>query len=257
VFIMGPCSLESRSVAFEVAEYIRAIFDSLNTPAELFFKGSWLKDNRTSPDSHTGPGLEEGLRILDDVSHEFDLPVLTDVHQVTQVAPVAEVVDVLQIPAFLCRQSSLLEAAGSTRLPVNVKKGQFMDPACMKGAVEKLHLAGCGEVWLTERGTFFGYGDLVVDMRSLDVMSPLADMIVLDVTHSLQKPGADSGTSGGCREHAVHLARAGAAWGIDALFIETHPDPDSALSDSATMVLPETAEEIVRAALKHWEGIRR
>jgi 2-dehydro-3-deoxyphosphooctonate aldolase (KDO 8-P synthase) len=254
---MGPCSLESREIAFTVAGYIRELFDSLTTPASVIFKGSWRKDNRSSAGSWAGPGLEEGLRILEGVSDEFGLPVLTDVHEPTQVAPVSEVVDILQVPAFLCRQTSLLEAAGSAGLPVNVKKGQFMNPADMSGAVDKLRGVGCEEVWLTERGTFFGYGDLVVDMRSLSIMSSFADSVILDVTHSLQKPGAGAGQSGGCREYALQLARAGAAWGINGLFLETHPDPASARSDSATMVDPRTASLIVEAALEHWEGTTR
>ncbi len=253
---MGPCSLESQDIAFTIAGYIRDLFDSLETPSSVIFKGSWLKDNRSSAGSWTGPGLEEGLRILEGVSDLFGLPVLTDVHQPVQIAPVSEVVDVLQVPAFLCRQTSLLEAAGSAGLPVNVKKGQFMNPVDMTGAVDKLRGAGCKEIWLTERGTFFGYGDLVVDMRSLTIMSSAADRVILDVTHSLQKPGACAGESGGCREFALHLARAGAAWGIDGLFLEVHPDPSNALSDSATMVDPDTASMIVKSALEHWEGTR-
>jgi 2-dehydro-3-deoxyphosphooctonate aldolase (KDO 8-P synthase) len=257
VFVLGPCSLESREVAFAVAGHLRDLFDSLDTPASLVFKGSWLKDNRSSAGSWTGPGLEEGLRILEEVSGTFGMPVLTDVHQPSQVAPVSGVVDVIQIPAFLCRQTSLLEAAGAAGIPVNVKKGQFMDPAGMSGAVEKLRMAGCGEVWLTERGTFFGYGDLVVDMRSLSVMSPLADRVILDVTHSLQKPGSLGTCSGGCPEFALQLARAGAAWGVDGLFVETHPAPADALSDSASMVDLPAVSAMVRAALRHWEGASR
>ena len=253
---MGPCSLESREIALTVAGRLRETFDSLDSEADLVFKGSWLKDNRTAAGSWKGPGLEEGLRILEEVSGSFGLRVLTDVHQPDQVEPVADVVDVIQVPAFLCRQTSLLEAAGAPGLPVNVKKGQFMNPADMAGAVDKLRRAGSGSVWLTERGTFFGYGDLVVDMRSLSVMSPLADAVILDVTHSLQKPGALGALSGGSPEYAVNLARAGAAWGIDGVFVETHPRPSEALSDSASMVDLDTASRLVREVLRHWEGGR-
>jgi 2-dehydro-3-deoxyphosphooctonate aldolase (KDO 8-P synthase) len=257
LFILGPCSLESRDVAFTVAERLRRLRDGLGTPVEIVFKGSWLKDNRSRAGSWTGPGLEEGLGILGSVRSEFGLPVLTDVHQPSQVAPVAGVVDVIQVPAFLCRQTSLLEAAGSAGIPVNVKKGQFMDPSGMTGAVEKVRAAGCSQVWLTERGTFFGYGDLVVDMRSLALMAPLAGKVILDVTHSLQKPGALGTSSGGTPGFALQLARAGAAWGVDGIFMETHPDPGNALSDAASMVDLDTVCTIVKAALDHWEGISR
>lgn len=184
----------------------------------------------------------------------FNVRTLTDVHNEQQVTPVAQVVDVIQIPAFLCRQTSILEAAGSSGKPVNIKKGQFMNPENMKGSVNKVRSSSSDEIWLTERGTFFGYGDLIVDFRSLSVMRKFADRVILDVTHSLQRPGASGNQSGGCREFAPALARAGAAWGVDGLFIESHPDPSSALSDSETMVDFSTLEIMVKEALRYWEG---
>ena len=237
-----------------IADFANELIHGMSVPCQWVFKGSFLKDNRTSSDSYRGPGMEEGLRILEDVSNEFDVRTLTDIHNSEQAVPVAQVVDILQIPAFLCRQTSILEAAGATGKPMNIKKGQFMNPENMRGASMKASDAGCPEVWLTERGTFFGYGDLVVDFRSLTLMRGFSTRVILDVTHSLQRPGTLNGASGGCREFAPALARAGAAWGVDGLFIETHPDPSSALSDSATMVDFETLRSMVTCACGHWEG---
>jgi len=253
-FIIGPCSLESREISLSVAEFTAELMESLNCQAEWVFKGSFLKDNRTSRDSYRGPGINEGLKILEEVSETFSVRTITDIHSARQAVPVAQVADVIQIPAFLCRQTSILEAAGATGRIVNIKKGQFMNPENMKEAVVKTAEAGCPEVWLTERGTFFGYGDLVVDFRSLSIMRKFSDRVILDVTHSLQRPGAAGGRSGGCREYAPALARAGAAWGVDGLFIEAHPDPSAALSDSATMVDFGTLDSMVRKAVSCWEG---
>ncbi|MBN2586940.1 MAG: 3-deoxy-8-phosphooctulonate synthase [Candidatus Fermentibacteraceae bacterium] len=252
--MIGPCSLESMDVAMKVAEFTSRLMERLDGPVEWVFKGSFLKDNRTSPGSYRGPGMDEGLRILEKVSSDFGVRTLTDIHSSLQAGPVGQVADVIQVPAFLCRQTSILEAAGATGKPVNIKKGQFMAPMNMKGASEKVTSAGCPEVWLTERGTFFGYGDLVVDLRSLSVMKEFAARVILDVTHSLQLPGAAGDSSGGCREYAQALARAGAAWGVDGLFIEAHPCPSEALSDSATMVDLPALERMVRDSLAHWEG---
>jgi len=256
VLIMGPCSLESRDVAMAVASRLSEFFGGLDREVEWIYKGSWRKDNRTAAGSYAGPGLEAGMEMLREVKESFGVRTTTDIHSAGQAGPVSEVVDLLQVPAFLCRQTSLLEAAGETGLPVNVKKGQFMSPANMDGAADKLRRAGCPEVWMTERGTFFGYGDLVVDLRSLSVMARMADRVVLDVTHSLQRPGSLGDSTGGSREYAPQLARAAAAWGVDGLFLETHPDPGSALSDSATMLPLEGACAVVRGALEHWEGRR-
>lgn len=252
VFIMGPCGLESLELGLETGRFIASL--AMRHSARFIFKGSFLKDNRTSRGSWTGPGLLQGLAMLERVRVETGLPVLTDIHVPTQAAPVAEVADYLQIPAFLCRQTSLLEAAGDTGRPVNVKKGQFMAPWNMEGAVAKLRGRGCPSVWLTERGSFFGYGDLVVDMRSLTVMAGIGDGVIMDVTHSLQKPGAQSGESGGDRSFAPCMARAAAAWGVDGLFLEVHPDPAKARSDSAVMMDFKGAESLVAEALSHWTG---
>jgi 2-dehydro-3-deoxyphosphooctonate aldolase (KDO 8-P synthase) len=252
LFIVGPCSLESMDVAMRVAEFTSRFIRDLDSEVEWIFKGSFLKDNRTSAGSYRGPGMDEGLAILERVSRSFGVRTITDIHSASQAAPVGEVVDVIQVPAFLCRQTSILEAAGTTGLPVNIKKGQFMTPSNMRGAVDKVIESGCPEAWLTERGTFFGYGDLVVDFRSLSVMRELCSRVVLDVTHSLQLPGESGGQSGGCRQFAPALARAGAAWGVDGLFIEAHPDPSGALSDSATMVDLPTLGKMIRQALDHW-----
>jgi 2-dehydro-3-deoxyphosphooctonate aldolase (KDO 8-P synthase) len=253
-FVIGPCSLESRELCMRIAEFTDSLLRGMDIPCQWVFKGSFLKDNRTSCDSYRGPGIDEGLRILQDVSGEFGIKTLTDIHNSLQAAPVSQAVDILQIPAFLCRQTSILEAAGATGKPVNIKKGQFMSPENMRGAYMKASEAGCPQVWLTERGTFFGYGDLVVDFRSLSIMRDISPRVILDVTHSLQLPGILNGASGGCREFAPALARAGAAWGVDGLFIETHPDPSSALSDSATMVDFDTLKTIIESAQAHWEG---
>jgi 2-dehydro-3-deoxyphosphooctonate aldolase (KDO 8-P synthase) len=253
IFIAGPCSIESVEVARSAASALRSTFEG-RPGLRWVFKGSFLKDNRTSARSYRGPGISEGLEVLAAIRGEYGIEVTTDIHEPSQAAPAAEVVDVLQIPAFMCRQTSLLEAAGETRRIVNVKKGQFMDPAAMRGAVDKLKSRGCPEVWITERGTFFGYGDLVVDFRSLSVLRGFADRVFVDVTHSLQKPSAAGDCSGGCRMHAIPLARAAAAWGVDGLFFEVHPDPASALSDSETMLDFGTARELVDSALRHWEG---
>ena len=254
LFIIGPCSLESRDISLKVAEFVQKLIESVHPRPEWIFKGSFLKDNRTSHDSYRGPGLEKGLRILEEISNTFGVRTLTDIHNQQQVTPVSQVASVLQVPAFLCRQTSILEAVGNSGHPVNIKKGQFMDPLNMKGSVNKVRSTGCDEVWLTERGTFFGYGDLVVDFRSLSLMREFADKVILDVTHSLQLPGAGDGQSDGCSEYAPALARSGAAWGVEGIFIESHPDPQSALSDSATMVDFNTLEFIVTEALRHWEG---
>lgn len=254
LFVVGPCSLESREVVMEVAGFASELFSGLEGMAEWFFKGSFLKDNRTSRAGYRGPGLEEGIGLLEEVSRAFGARTLTDVHSADQAALVGGSVDAVQVPAFLCRQTSLLEAAGSSAAVVNIKKGQFMSPGNMKGSVEKVRSSGCREVWLTERGTFFGYGDLVVDLRSLSVMRELADRVILDVTHSLQLPGAAGDSSGGSSRFAPALARAGAAWGVDGLFIEAHPNPSEALSDSATMVDLPTLGRMVRESLDHWTG---
>jgi len=228
LLIAGPCVIEGEAQTIEAARKVADVAQRHGLPA--LFKCSFDKANRTSGKSFRGPGLTEGLRVLARVKQEIGLPVLTDVHESAQCAKVAEVAEVLQIPAFLCRQTDLLLAAGATGRAVNVKKGQFLAPEDMKNVVGKLAEAGCRNVLLTERGTTFGYHELVVDFRSLLTMRAFAP-VCFDATHSVQRPGAQGDRTGGDRELAPPLARAAAAVGIDALFCEVHENPDRALSD--------------------------
>ncbi len=238
--IAGPCVIESLDLCREVASTVKAITSELGIG--YIFKASFDKANRTSGSSFRGFGLDKGLEVLETIQREFDLPVLTDVHESNQCAPVAEVCDVLQIPAFLSRQTDLLLAAAHTGKTVNVKKGQFLAPWDMKNAVAKIESAGNQNLLLTERGVSFGYNTLVVDMTSLPQMREFGYPVVFDGTHSVQRPGAGEGgtSSGGLRQFIPHLTRAAVAVGIDALFLEVHPEPEKALSDAATM-LPLTA----------------
>ncbi|MGH9488668.1 MAG: 3-deoxy-8-phosphooctulonate synthase [Terriglobales bacterium] len=229
--IAGPCVIESEEhalgLAAELARRARA------RGLRLIFKASYDKANRSSVRGFRGPGLREGLRVLAEVKRRYDLEILTDIHQVSEAAPAAEVADVLQIPAFLCRQTDLIQAAARTGRVVNIKKGQFLAPWDMRGALEKAQTAGARQVWLTERGTSFGYNNLVVDMRSLAILRGFAVPVIFDVTHSLQLPGAAGEGSGGQPQFIEVLARAGVAAGVDGLFLETHQDPQQALSDGA------------------------
>jgi 2-dehydro-3-deoxyphosphooctonate aldolase (KDO 8-P synthase) len=227
--IAGPCVIESESHCLFMAETLKRITGEARVPC--IFKASYDKANRSSASSYRGPGLEEGLRILERVRNEFDLPILTDVHEVSQVAAARDVADVLQIPAFLCRQTDLLEAAGRAGRAVNIKKGQFLAPWDMRHAVEKVVSSGCERVVVTERGTSFGYNNLVVDMRSFPIMRQWGYPVVFDVTHSLQLPGGQGDRSGGQSEFIEYLARAGVGCGVDGLFMEVHERPEAALSD--------------------------
>jgi 3-deoxy-8-phosphooctulonate synthase len=236
--IAGPCAIESREIVMQTAEQLRRLCYDLGIT--LYFKSSFDKANRTSA-SARGVGLEEGLRVLQEVKSQFGLPIVTDVHESWQCAQVAEVADVIQIPAFLCRQTDLLQAAAVTGRIVNVKKGQFMAPWDMSGAIEKIEqvqpgAAREGHVWLTERGSSFGYGRLVVDMTSLVEMRRFGCPVVFDATHSVQQPSTQSGVTGGNRSMVPYLMRAALAVGVDGLFVETHPNPDQAISDAATQV---------------------
>lgn len=225
----GPCTAESRELCLEVAEYLNGLCNELDI--QYIFKASFDKANRSSGSSRRGPGMEKGLEYLAEVKSKFGIPVVTDIHESGEAEIVAEVVDLLQIPAFLCRQTDLLVAAGKTMKPINIKKGQFMAPEDMKGAVEKVNLTGNNQVMLTERGSSFGYHNLVVDMRSLLTMRNFGVPVVFDATHSVQLPGGLGNASGGQREFVQPLARAAAAIGIDALFTEVHPRPQEAWSD--------------------------
>jgi 2-dehydro-3-deoxyphosphooctonate aldolase (KDO 8-P synthase) len=234
LWIAGPCVLESASAAIEIALELQNIAQQHDV--QLVFKGSFDKANRTSASAVRGPGLVDGLAILAEVKDATGLPVTTDIHEASQAAPVGDVCDLLQIPAFLARQTDLLTAAARTGKAVNVKKGQFMAPWDMEHVVNKLRQAGCENVLLCERGTFFGYGRLVNDMRALPQMRGLGAPVVFDATHSVQEPGGLGGATGGNREMVEPLARAAMAVGIDGLFCETHPDPDQSPSDGANMI---------------------
>jgi 2-dehydro-3-deoxyphosphooctonate aldolase (KDO 8-P synthase) len=231
--VAGPCVIESRCLCLEVATYVKECCDRLGLP--FVFKASFDKANRTSISSFRGVGLKEGLKVLAQVKEKVGVPVLTDIHLPSQADPVAEVVDVLQIPAFLCRQTDLLVAAARTGRPVHIKKGQFVAPEDMARAAEKVRSLGNTGIILCERGTFFGYRDLVVDMRSIVRMKAVGHPVLFDVTHSTMRPGAEGTRSGGERDMALPLASAAVAAGADGVFIETHPQPDEALSDAATM----------------------
>ena len=234
-FLMaGPCAIEGEKIVMEIAERIIAITEKLNIP--LVFKGSYRKANRTRLDSFTGIGDEKALKILAKVRSTFNIPVVTDIHAAHEAAMAAEYVDVLQIPAFLCRQTDILVAAAETGKYVNVKKGQFLAPESMQFAVDKIKQSGNGHVILTDRGTTFGYQDLVVDYRGIPTMRNMGVPVVMDCTHSLQQPNQTSGVTGGNPAMIETIARAAIAVGADGLFIETHPDPKNAKSDGANML---------------------
>ncbi len=232
--IAGPCQLETHAHARMICESL--LEACATTGTGLVFKASYDKANRTSASSARGPGIDKGLQILSDIRAEYGVPVLTDVHETQHCVAAAQAVDVLQIPAFLCRQTDLLVAAGATGAAVNIKKGQFLAPTDMAHAVDKVASTGNGRIMLTERGTFFGYGALVNDFRALPQMAATGWPVIFDATHSVQQPGALGGATGGQREYVALLARAACAIGVAGLFIETHQDPDSAPSDGPNMV---------------------
>jgi len=234
VLIAGPCVIEGRERTLHIGRAVAEIASRLGMP--YIFKASFDKANRSSYNAFRGPGMTDGLRILADIKRELGVPVLSDIHETGQIVPAAAILDVLQIPAFLCRQTDLLHAAARSGLPVNVKKGQFLSPAEMENVVAKLEQSGCRSILLTERGSSFGYNNLVVDMRSLAVMRSLGYPVVFDATHSVQLPGGGGDRSTGQREFVPVLARAAAAVGIDALFLEVHDDPSQALSDGPNML---------------------
>ena len=247
VLVAGPCVLEDREMALSIAREVSSVCGRLGMP--YVFKASFDKANRTSIHSFRGPGLDKGLEWLAEVKGSVGCPVLTDIHLPGQAERAAEVVDIIQIPAFLCRQTDLVVAAAATGRVVNIKKGQFLAPADMGQAVSKCLEAGNDKVILCERGSTFGYGQLVVDMRSLAIMRSLGYPVMFDATHSVQMPGAQGTSSGGDRRFVPVLARAAAAAGIDALFLEVHPDPDSAKSDGPNMVSLDSLENLLRKVL--------
>lgn len=244
-FLLGPCVIEKRDLMMRTAERLAELRDELDLT--VIFKSSFDKANRTSIDSYRGPGLEAGLKLLEEIGETHDFPLITDIHEPRQAEPVAEVVDVLQIPAFLCRQTDLVTAAGRTGRPVNIKKGQFLDPGSMTSLVEKVHRTGNENTMVTERGTFFGYGRWVVDMRNLVKMRAADSAVVYDATHSVQLPGARGDASGGQRQFIAPQARAAVAVGIDGVFMETHPNPDSALCDGPNMIPLDRLEPLLRS----------
>lgn len=244
LLIAGPCVIESCEICLEIGDFLKSLCSSLNIP--YVFKASFDKANRSSISSFRGHGLSSGLKVLDEVKRKLSIPVLTDIHETWQVEESAAVADILQIPAFLCRQTDLLEKVGESGRTVNVKKGQFMAPEDMAGAVEKVVGTGNKRVMLTERGTTFGYHNLVVDMRSLVIMKGLDVPVVFDATHSVQLPGGLGNASGGQRHFVAPLAYAAAAVGIDALFLEVHPAPERALSDGPNSLNFEAASKIIK-----------
>lgn len=256
--LAGPCAIESEAHALAMAEALVRVAADARVP--FVYKSSYDKANRSSLGSYRGPGLREGLRILGRVHAAFGCPVMSDVHLPTEVPAAAEVLDLLQVPAFLCRQTDLVVACGKSGRPVNVKKGQFMAPWDMRNVVEKFRLSGCEDVLLTERGASFGYNNLVVDFRSLAVMRSFGTPVVFDATHSVQLPGGEGTRSGGERQYVAALARAAVAFGVDALFMEVHEAPDRAPSDGRTMLplawLPRLLEEIQAIAAALGRGPR-
>jgi 2-dehydro-3-deoxyphosphooctonate aldolase (KDO 8-P synthase) len=252
--LAGPCVIEDETSPLFIAKTLKTICQKLDIP--LVFKGSYRKANRSRLDSFTGIGDEKALKVLQKVAQTFEVPVVTDIHSAEEAAVAAEYVDILQIPAFLCRQTDLLHAAAQTGKVVNVKKGQFLAPEDMRNVVDKLHESGCDQIMLTERGASFGYHNLVVDMRSLPIMRSFGYPVVMDGTHSVQLPGGNGTTSAGNREYVEYLVRAAVAVGVDALFLEVHDNPEEALSDGANMVYLDKLEDLLKDAVAIHEIVR-
>ncbi|ADE54838.1 3-deoxy-8-phosphooctulonate synthase [Coraliomargarita akajimensis] len=255
LLIAGPCSLEGLDTCRPVADALKAL-QGQHPELNILFKGSFDKANRTSIKSNRGTGLDEGLEIFRTIKAEYGFNCITDIHLPEQCAQVGDVVDALQIPAFLCRQTDLLVAAAETNCAVNVKKGQFLSPYEMEFVVSKLKEAGAKEIWQTDRGTTFGYQNLVVDMRSFSIMGAFGTPTVIDATHSVQLPGAAGGVSGGQREYVPPLARAALAAGANGVFLETHPNPTQAISDAASQVPLEELPDLVESLLRVWNAVR-
>ena len=252
--IAGPCVIEDESTTVAIARELKEIQKRLNIP--LVFKASFDKANRTSIHSYRGPGITAGLDLLDFIRARFELPVLADVHRVSEIEKAVQVLDVIQIPAFLCRQTDLLTAAGRTGRPVNIKKGQFLSPWDMRFVIEKITGAGNEQILLTERGTSFGYNNLVVDMRSLPILSGLGYPVIFDATHSVQLPGGGEGISGGERQFVPFLARAAVAAGVQGVFLEVHTDPEKALCDGANSWPLDRLETLLRGLMAIHEIVR-
>jgi 2-dehydro-3-deoxyphosphooctonate aldolase (KDO 8-P synthase) len=253
-FILGPCGLESEEFAWAMARSLKEICDRLDAP--FFFKASYDKANRTAVDSYRGPGVAEGCRILAEIGKDLGVPVTTDIHTEQEAALAAEHIDLLQVPAFLCRQTDLLEACAKTGRPVNVKKGQFLAPWDCSNIVDKLRAFGCEQFLITERGSTFGYNNLVADMRSLYWMRKEGIPVIFDATHSVQRPGGLGGTTGGDGELAPVLARAAVATGVDGVFMETHSNPAEALSDGPNQIPLEEIESVLVSLLRIHEALQ-
>lgn len=252
--IAGPCVIESEEMVLSIAARMKEITDELGIP--YTFKASFDKANRTSITGFRGPGIEEGLRILQKVKDTYVLPICTDIHEAWQAAPAAEVADILQIPAFLCRQTDLLVAAAKTGKCVNIKKAQFLAAWDMKNCLDKVRQSGNDNVMLCERGTSFGYNTLVVDMTGLRVMKDMGVPVIFDATHSVQKPGGNGTSTGGNREYVEYLAKAAIAVGADGLFMETHPDPDNAKSDGPNMVKLDEMKQLLQKLRRVYEAVQ-
>ena len=248
VFIAGPCVIESHESCLKLADKLKTIFQEKKLP--FIFKASYDKANRTSVNSYRGPGVKEGIKIFADIKKRLDLLMLSDVHREEDIPIVLETLDIIQIPAFLCRQTDLILAAAKTGKPINIKKGQFLAPWDMKSVVEKVRSAGNEQILLTERGTCFGYNNLVSDMRSLVIMRELGYPVIYDATHSVQLPGGQGNASGGERNMVIPLARAAVATGCDGLFLEVHENPEKALSDAATMLSIEALPNLLDQVLE-------
>lgn len=254
ILLAGPCAMESKDICFQVADTMAEIVQKY--PVDFYFKTSFDKANRTSIDSFRGLGMEEGLRILSEVKKEYGFRIVTDIHEAWQADPVAEVADIIQIPAFLCRQTDLLAAAAKTGKIVNVKKAQFLAPWDMKNVVNKLEASGTKKIMLCERGSSFGYNYFVVDMTSIPTMKEFGYPVIFDATHSVQRPGGLGSASGGNRAMVPYLAKAALAAGADGLFMEIHPDPEKALSDGPNMIALNGVGAFIGSALKVYEAIR-
>lgn len=246
--IAGPCVIESEDTTMLIATTLKEITNDLGI--NFIFKASLDKANRTSINSYRGPGIDKGLEILAKIKHELNVPVLTDIHDVESINKIASIVDILQIPAFLCRQTDLVTTAASTGLPVNIKKGQFMAPWDMKNVIEKAYSSGNNKILVTERGTTFGYNNLVVDMRSLATMQEFGAPVIFDMTHSVQLPGGAGSSSSGQRKFIPALARSAVACGVDGLFFETHPNPSEALSDGPNSIPLDKVKELLTTLLE-------
>lgn len=253
MFIAGPCVIESEEMVLEVAKKIKEISEKLNL--DYYFKASFDKANRTSISSYRGPGIDEGLKILKKVKETVGVKIATDIHESWQAEKVAEVVDLIQIPAFLCRQTDLLVSAARTGKLINVKKAQFLAPWDMKNVVRKLEESGNNNIMLCERGTSFGYNNLVVDMTGIVEMKKMGYPVVIDATHSVQKPGGNGNATGGNREYVEYVAKAAMASGADALFMEVHPDPDNAKSDGPNMVKLDELEDMLVRIMKVYDAV--